>query len=305
MKMPKQIKALIGLAVGLYVLVLPGFATASTGILSVGNVVTASSNLGVAATVTTSGPTVNTYNNSATQDYQSNTVTTLTSAVQTQPTDTTAGLQYNYKTDTTTTTWNDILWKNDYLSITVDSTGTNQAGGKWISLTGSVVSAVDTALYFNLGASGNFTPAFTPFGTAAPLLASFYFGNTAVAPVPNSYTGANLDSLTYSAQASSYSSSYNSTVFNLSAGVQESFAAIVYASSDVSINVFNLNASTSNFDVRSIPHSTTSATTSLLGASVISPTPEPEQLAMLLTGLTLVGAVTRRRAQKKAAALAG
>jgi hypothetical protein len=287
------------------VLALPGFATASTGILSVGDVVTASSNLGVDATVTTSGPNVNTYNNSATQGYQSNTVTTYTSAVQTQPTDTTAGLKYNYKTDTTTSTWNDLLWKNDYLSINVDSTGTNQAGGKWISLTGSVVSTIDTALYFNLGASGNFTPLSTLFGTAAPLLASFYFGNTTVAPVLNSYTSANLDSLTYSAQASSYSSSYNSTVFNLSAGVQGSFAAIVYASSDASINSFHLSASTSNFDVQSIPHSTTSATTSLLGASVISPTPEPEQLAMLLAGLTLVGAMARRRAQGKSASLAG
>lgn len=273
-------------------------AHATAPILSVANVLTDSSNLGSGALVNTSGPAV--YSHS---DYWNhlNYTTTVTPAFTTEevtaPTTTSAGLAYNYQTDTTVNSWNLQTWKYDTLSVGVASDGTNQSGGKWIELTGSVQSSVDTTLSFNLSASGNFTAINTPFGSAAPLLASFYFGNSQPSSLSSS-TNTSIESLSYYA----YSSSYSTASFNLLAGISQDFVAYVYAPTDVSVNNFSLYARTSDYDLVNTPQSQTYVgPKTLIGASVLAPVPEPETYAMFLAGLGLVGAVTRRnRAQAKA-----
>lgn len=272
-------------------------AHATSPILSVANVVTDSSNLGLGALVTTSGPTVYSYS-----DYWNhlNYTTTVTPAFTTEevtaPTTTTAGLAYNYETDTTVNSWNLQTWKYDTLSIGVASDGTNQSGGKWIELTGSVQSSIDTALSFTLSASGNFTAIDTPFGSAPPLLASFYFGNSQPSSLSSSLsssTNTSIESLSYYA----YSTSYSTASFNLLAGVSQDFVAYVYAPTDVSVSNFSLYARTSDYDLVNTPQSQTYVgPKTLISASVLAPVPEPETYAMMLAGLGLIGFAVRRRA---------
>jgi len=266
---------------------------ASSPILSASNVLTNSDNLGLGATTTTTGPTISTYTTDwYTGNHNTDYATEFTSEVNIAPTISAPGQMYNYSTVTTTKTWDQYTWENDYLSIDVASSGANQTGNKWISLTGSVQSTIDTNLSFNLFASGSFTATAGPFGSSiAPLLASFYFGGEQPTAL-SAYTSTNLESLGYS----TYSSSYSTTTFNLLAGVAQNFVAYVYAPNDVSISYFNLNAHTSNYDLVTTPHTQiTIGPKTLLSATIIPQVPEPETYAMMLAGLGLVGAMIRRR----------
>lgn len=268
-------------------------AYASSPILSVTNVVTDSSNVGGIAQITY-GPSIYTgsyydnYNN-----YTSTTVSDFSVEVVTAPTTTTSGLALNYQTDTTTNTWDLHTWNYDSLSIGVTSNGANQSGGKWISLTGSVESTISTTLSFNLDASGNFTSIETPLGSAAPLLASFYLGDSQpTLSSLSSVTSTSLESLSYY----SYASSYSTTSFNLLAGVPQNFVAYVYAPTDVSVSSFNLNAYTSDYNFAVTPQTQIYVgPKTLIGASILAPIPEPETYAMMLAGLGLVGTMIRRR----------
>ncbi|MDP1927537.1 MAG: PEP-CTERM sorting domain-containing protein [Thiobacillus sp.] len=268
-------------------------AHASSPILSVSNVVTDSLNLGLGATITTTSPTVSTYPQSDLHNnYISTNSTALTSEVQTAPTTSTAGLAYDYATVTTTSSWVDYRWKNDYLSVDVTSNGVNQIGNKWISLTGSVQSTIDTTLSFYLSAHGSFTAAQGPFGSAiAPLLASFYFGDAQPVAL-SATTNTNLDSLGYS----TYSSSYSTASFNLLGGVAQNFVAYVYAPTDASISNFNLDARTSDYDLVTTPVTQTNiGVKTLIGAHTLAPIPEPETYGMMLAGLGLIGFMVSRR----------
>lgn len=278
------------LALGLGILA--GGAHASSPILSVSNVVTDSSNLGLGATITTVGPTVSSHPRSDNYiNYNTIDSTALSSEVVTAPTTSIAGLAYDYKTVTTTTTWQDKTWKEDYLSIGVSSDGSNQSGGKWISLSGSVKSTIDTSLAFYLSASGSFTAHETPFGSAAPLLASFYFGDAQPTPL-SATTSTNLDYSSYS----TYSSSYASATFSLLSNVAQSFVAYVYAPTDVSVNDFHLSAVTDSYDLITTARMTNSiGPKTLIGAHILAPIPEPESYAMLLAGLGVIGSIVRRR----------
>jgi hypothetical protein len=290
--MPYKLKP-IACAIALSLGVLASGAYASSPILSVSGVQTASSNLGTGATITTSGPSVSSNSNSWDTNFNTTTSSTLTREVITAPTTATAGLAYDYQTPTTTTTWDHQTWHYDNLNIDVISNGTNQSGDKWISLTGSVQSSVNTSLSFQLSASGNFTATQNPFGTTAPLLASFYFGSAQPTPL-SATTSSNLDYLTYS----TYSTSYSTTTFSLLAGVAQTFVAYVYAPNNVSVNDFQLSAGTSSYDFISTPNVTNSVgSKQLIGAVVLQPVPEPESYAMLLAGLGLMGFIARRRTQ--------
>lgn len=280
-----------GIALGLVMLATGAHASVASPILSVSNVATSSSNIGAGATTTTSGPTVSSYANWSDTPYSTTTSTAFSSEVQTAPTTTTAGLVYDYETVTTTKSWDHQTWQYDYLSIGVTSDGTNQFGGKWISLSGSVQSSISTSLSFNLSASGNFTAAQTPFGPTAPLLASFYFGSTQPTPL-SANTYSNLEQLNYD----TYSTSYSTTTFNLLAGVAQSFVAYVYAPTDVSIGTFQLSAGTANYDFVSTPQAVSNiGSKTLIGARTLAPIPEPESYAMLLAGLGMIASIARRR----------
>ncbi|WP_324778880.1 PEP-CTERM sorting domain-containing protein [Thiobacillus sedimenti] len=277
-------------------LIAAGGAHATSPILSTSNVVTNSSNLG--GMTTTSGPDVTTsFAYTTISNYVSATTSTLTSEVQIAPTTTTAGLAYDYETLTTTATWDQTTWHRDDLSIHVSSSGTNKSGDKWIQLTGSVQSTVNTSLAFSLSASGAFNAITTPLGSSAPLLASFYFGSTAPSSLSATTTTSLIDS-TYS----TYSSTYDTvTTFQLLAGVSQNFVAYVYAPDNVSISDFNLYAQTDYYDpvVTSMTDTSVGPKT-LIGAHTLAPVPEPASYAMMAVGLTLVGAAARRRSRMPA-----
>lgn len=272
-------------------------AYASSPILSVSPVVTDSSNLGGATTTT--GPTVttNTYAPGYQYNYSTSTVTDLTTEIVTAPTTTTAGLANHFSTVTTTNTWDTHTSKYDDLSVYVDSSGTNQVGNKWISLTGTVQSTIDTTLTFYLTADGSFTATSGPFGSSiAPLLASFYFGESTPTALSAS-TVTNLETSSYY----TYSSSYETASFSLLAGVAQSFVAYVYAPTDVSISDFNLYAYTHpDYDLVITPHSQVEVDKTWVSSSILAPIPEPETYAMMLVGLGLVGFMARRRKQIEA-----
>lgn len=268
-------------------------AYASSPILSVANVVADSSNVGGTAQITL-GPSI--YTGSYYQDYNNYTSTTVSdfsTEVVTAPTTTASGLAYNYQTDTTTINWDLHTWNYDSLSIRVASFGENQLNGKWISLSGSVQSSIDTILSFNLDASGNFTSIETPLGSTAPLLASFYLGNSQPSLSSlSSVTSASLESLSYY----TYTTSYSTASFNLLAGESQNFVAYVYAPAGVSISNFNLDAYTSYYNLAVTPQTYIDVgPKTLIGASTLAPIPEPETYAMMLAGLGLVGTMIRRR----------
>lgn len=271
-------------------------AHATSPALSVANVAVDSYNVGGTPQITY-GPSIYTDTHDSIFNITSTTTSLFTTEVVTPPTTTTAGLALNYQTDTTTDTWDRYAWNYDYMTMSVASYGTNQSGGKWISLTGSVQSSVDTALSFNLNASGFFTAINTPFGSAAPLLASFYLGNSQPSLSSlSSTTSTSLESLTYY----SYASSYSTASFSLLAGVSQNFVAYVYAPNDVSVSDFSLYASTGDYNLVITPQSQVyDGPKTLIGASVLAPIPEPETYAMMLAGLGLVaGAVTGRNRAK-------
>jgi hypothetical protein len=284
----------IAYAVALGLGMLATGAQASSPILSVSPVVTDSLNLGGATTTT--GPTVTTgtYVSPYNYNYNSTNITDLTTEVVTAPTTTTAGLANHFSTITTTATWDKHTSKNDYLSIDVTSNGINQAGDKWISLTGSVQSTINTTVSFYLNAQGSFTATSGPFGSSiAPLLASFYFGESAPTALSASTT-TSLESSSYY----TYSSSYSTASFNLLAGVAQSFVAYVYAPTDVSISNFGLDAGTLDYDLLITPQTQIYVgPKTWVSSSILAPIPEPETYAMMLAGLGLVGVAARRRKQ--------
>lgn len=272
-------------------LITAGTAYATSPVLSTSNVATGSSNLG--GTTTTYGPDITTsFSYQTTSNYSSTTNNVLTTEVQIAPTTTTAGLAYDYETQTTTATWDATTWHQDSLYLSVISNGTNKSGDKWIQLTGTVQSTIDTSLAFSLSASGAFNAINTPIGSSAPLLASFYFGSATPSSLSATTTTSLIDS-TYS----TYSSTYNTvTTFQLLAGISQNFVAYVYAPDNVSISNFYLSANTDYYDPVVTPMMQTYVgPKTLIGAHTIAPIPEPANYAMMVIGLLLVGVVARKQ----------
>jgi hypothetical protein len=268
-------------------------AKIETGAISVG-----SSNLGntLPNDLSVSGPGISTYNPSRDRDYSTRVSYETSSVVQRPPTETTPGLSYLYRTETTTRSWLEDAWRYDDLSASVYSQGLNQGGGKWISIAGTVSSSVDLEIAFSLEAGGKFTPTSTPFGAAVPLLASFYFGSGSapVSPVPGSGTLADLSTLSYS--TNTYNSTIQATSFSLTTGAPMSFLAYVYAGSGVSIERFNLSATSGRYDFSTTPRELiTVGDPVLIGAETIAPIPEADPAMMLAAGLGLAVAIAGRR----------
>lgn len=285
----------IGIVVVAALSLFAGIANAvpATPILSVSGVQTTSDNLGT-GTVTTSDPLI-VKNAVSSQPLNINTTITyaLSSEVFTAPTETTAGLQYNYRTPTTRTTSDVETYNYDTLGLGVTSTGTNKSGDKYITLSGSVLSSIDTTLSFELSAFGDFSFTQTLFGATVPQLASFYFGNAlqSVTTLPST-TETDLATTSYDA----YSVSYNTSNYNLLAGVAQTFYAVVLAPNNVSVNSFQLDATTGNYNFTTTPNVTdVVGQRELLGATTLAPIPEPDTYAMLVAGLGLIGAASRRK----------
>lgn len=276
---------------GLLACVATGSASAATVTASTPTVT--SSNLGTGS-LDVYGPTVVTQNPTSTRDHSVTTTNLPTSEVVLQPTETTSGLRALYSTPQTTTSWVLDTWNRDVVDIDVASTGTNRAGGKWISVIGSVTSATALDISFSLLARGTFDPVQTPFGPTAPPLASFFFGPSAVTAVPGVSTNADIVALTYS--ANTFSSQYGTTTFTLAPGVTQPFAAYVYAGQDVSINAFELTGTTTLYGLVSTPQQqVVLGNRQFVGTEVIAPIPEAEPALILAAGLGALAALTRRR----------
>ena len=279
-------------------LIATSIAPAFAAKIQAGTISVESSNLGnlLPADLSVSGPDVSTSDQYSRRDYSTRVTYESSSAVQTLPTETSAGLRYLYETPITTRSWLEDSWRFDDLSVLVSSQGQNQNGGKWISIGGTVNSALDLSIVFALEARGKFTPTSTPFGVAVPLLASFYFGASpgSVTPVPGSGTLADLSTLSYS--TNTYNSSVQSTTFSLAAGTPQTFIAYVYAGSGVSIEGFNLFAKSGLYDFNTTPGELiTRGTPVLVGAETIAPIPGAEPIVMIAAGLAVAAAVARRR----------
>jgi hypothetical protein len=279
-------------------LIAASVAPALAAKIEAGTISVESSNLCDSLTcgLSVSGPGVSTYDDYSRRDYSTRVTYESSSVVQTPPTDTSAGLKYLYETPITTRSWLEDSWRFDNLSVEVASLGQNQNGGKWISIGGTVNSALDLSISFSLQASGKFTPTSTPFGSAVPLLASFYFGASpgSVTPVPGSNTLADLSTLSYS--TNTYNSSIQSTTFSLTAGTPQTFIAYVYAGSGVSVEGFDLFAKTGLYDFNTTSGELiTRGTPVLVGAETIAPIPGAEPVVMIASGLAVAAAVARRR----------
>lgn len=262
-----------------------------------GTISVQTSNLGnLSPSDVSAASTVSTTDADSRRSYSTSVSYEASSVVQTQPTESSAGLRYLYETPITTTSWLEDTWSFDNLSVLVSSQGQNQDGGKWISIGGSVTSELDFSIAFSFEALGKFTPTSTPFGSAVPLLASFYFGPSqgSVLPVPGSGTFADLSTLTYS--TNTYNSTVQSTTFSLTAGAPQTFVAYVYAGSGVSIEQFNLYARTGIYDFTTTPGELISrGNPVLVGAETIAPIPGAEPVVMLAAGLAVAAAVAGRR----------
>jgi hypothetical protein len=193
-------------------------------------------------------------------------------------------------------------WRYSNLSTSVSSSGLNMDGGKYISIAGTVSSLVDLSVAFALDAGGKFTPTSTPFGAAVPLLASLYFGESAtpvlpsgVSPVAGTGTSADLSTVSYQID-NTYNSVIPSTSISLIGGTTRSFLAYVYAGSGVSIERFNLSATSGFYDFSTTARELiTVGEPMLIGAETIAPIPEADPVMMLAAGLGLAVAIAGRR----------
>jgi hypothetical protein len=256
-----------------------------------------SSNLG-SGVVSVDEPFISSQNQIAKRVYATTDAYAITSEVQTPPTETSAGLLYQYQTRTTTTSWLEDSWSIDQLVVNAISSGANQAGGKWLSIAGNLTSGFAYDFAFSLESSGHFTPTSTPFGQAVPLLASFYFGPgpdpRSVVPVPGSGTFSDLSSLTY--ESNTFSSSHTSTKFSLTPGAPQSFIAYVYSGDGVSIERFSVFAKSGQYDFSTASReSVVIGSPVLIGAQTIAPIPEADPVVMLAAGLGLTVAISGRR----------
>jgi hypothetical protein len=144
-----------------------------------------------------------------------------------------------------------------------------------------------------LSAFGDFSFTSTIFGATVPQLASFYFGDElADVSILPSTTETDLATTSYDA----YSVLFNTSTYNLLAGVEQTFYAVVFAQNNVSVNSFQLEATTGNYNFTTTPNITNVVGERvLLGATTLAPIPEPETYAMLVAGLGFIGAASRRK----------
>lgn len=278
-------------AIGICSILATGGASAVT--VTAGTITLSSSNLGPGSP-SVYGPSVSTQNIASNRNFEFSTVNVPSSEVIIEPTETSSGLLYLYSTPQTTTTWVEDSWKQDTLEIDVNSSGGNKFGGKWISIVGTVTSETALDIRFSMLSSGTFDPIQTPFGLAAPPLASFYFGEAAVGAVPSNTTNADIIALTYT--ANTFASQFGTTTFTLAPGAAQPFAAFVYAGQDVSIGSFELTGITTLYDY-AFAHreSVVIGNRVLVGAAQIAPIPEAEPALILAVGLAAVAAIARRR----------
>lgn len=205
-----------------------------------------------------------------------------------EPTTTQTGLAYDYTRQTTTTTTRNATWDYDLISWSVGSDPNLFSGGKYLALTGSFSSLVSGNVSVGLTALGSYQQtSFSPFGAVSPALPALYFG-TSLRELDrlNSWTFDNAGQYGTGATAS----------LQLTAGVAQTFAAVVYAGDAVSLESFDLWARGPDYNYQVTDTISAPRTTEILtGSHLIPAVPEPETYGTMLIGLGILGAVTRRR----------
>lgn len=219
----------------------------------------------------------------------SKTVTKEVWDVTTAPTTTMGGVETLFKVTTLTEDFQDYQWIYDNASISTDGQTGQLTGGKWISISGSITSSIDLSISPWLDAYGSFTPVSTPFGDAAPALASLYFGSSMASLSQGSISSySDSGSATYSVYASGGSMSFL-------AGQSQTFVALAYAPEGVSLDGFEVGWYRSSSEPIGSAYKKSDTSREYLGSRPLAPIPEPETYALALAGLGVVGWMARRR----------
>jgi hypothetical protein len=243
--------------------------------------------------VTATSPTAGSEARSDYNQWNDASVTTIGShsEVITVPTTTVAGLAYDYRDVTTSYNSHLTTWKYDYLSVYTVADAGQYSGGKTVLVEGDITSQVNTTLSLTLHTQGDFQTSSSPFGPAIPALPTFYISTGGSAFSPASYGSSSVDmtALYYSADTAGYS-------ITIAAGETIHFKGGVYAGNDVSIESVLLAFRTTPYDVQTSSATHSSTISTLVGAHVLPPVPEPETYAMLIAGL---GMLALRRSRRK------
>lgn len=209
-------------------------------------------------------------------------------------TTTSAGLALDYTRTTTSYIDHKQDYKYDTSYVSVSAPNATTGSNQYLTITGKVKSSVDTEYSFELFARGAYATTTIPGVGSVPNGAiSFFTG-----PDAQNLAGDRITT-TYFPDSSSFNSySYGNNSVFLTAGVELSFAALVY-SQDASLTNFSITGRTSAYDIVTKSTAVSFNTDRLVGSSLISPVPEPESYAMLLAGLSLMGVIARRRKAKQ------
>ena len=183
-----------------------------------------------------------------------------------------------------------VSYKYDQASYEVSVNSPSQSAGQYIQLKGTVSTTTNTTLGIFLQANGQFTgkdnPA--PFGSAVPALPTLGFGTSSLTTNLVTWPGSSF-------------SEYASASVDLVAGVPYSFDAYVYSSSpEVALTNFSLSILGDRYDYAVNLTSETTTTSYLRATVLLAPVPEPENYAMILAGLGLIGAIAKRRKVRQA-----
>lgn len=276
------------LALGLAVLGV--YPQAQAEVITISNLSVGASNVGPAS-LTSSSSYISTYLDLDTANY-SNT-TKLVTEIAEQPTTTLPGLEKDYEINTIKYDNLRTSYKRDNLQAGILSPDSGLAGGKYLTLSGSVTSTIATTVYFDLSAFGTYLPGTSPFGGASvPALASLYLGSSLNTLAPTAYSTAYV-----SAGSTSYTVNNGwSYAVVLAAGETLTFTAGIAAPTDASLTELRLGLQSAYYDYQTVTTPYEYQTKTLVDARAIPPLPVPENssYAMLLAGIGMISLVRRR-----------
>lgn len=237
-----------------------------------------------------------------------------------KPTATSTGLAYDYNVNRYTGRETSASWNTSNATINVTSDAAQSAGDKYILVTGKLTAkddlgvgnftaANEISLGYYATSNGNFLTnnSIVPGVSGIQGSASFYFGANAGLELPalisaSSSTTYNAIDKTYVATTNPITNSAVTNGFLLKGGETTSFSALVYASDGASLKDFSikLNSSTFNFGWGEYDVGQSYTQSDYVGQHILAAVPEPENYALFLGGLGLIGFMVRRSRNEQA-----